>query len=539
MMPPEFDKVKSLFCPPDETSIYIAVESEGNWSQNKVSREKFENLKFSEFFGKEDVYWTLNPFSKEAKSNSMNQVTHIRRFYLDFDCGNHDLPIDEVESIALTRLQTWNFPRPSFKILSGRGFWFVWDIEDAPADFSVRHRFCVTSKAFVELFKDLGADPHCTNPNRFCRLPGSVNSKNGETVRVEFFKRSKPKTFASFCYLIESASAVSSKSILQEAMEFEGHVKRALAIDAKSYKSSFISSSGEENLELVGEEEFGQIVTPRFEKARGLAIQNMIISHIKSLKPEDQIGKGNRQNFMFHMANALSLQGVSFNDSWSSLKRDILSRMTSTSADKAEWKRTVKSAFRYRARNKNSPHRGYAFSVEAVADYLGISQNLAQLSVKKYLLSAESRRKWSEYLRYKEQQRRIRKNMEVRNLAIYAAVRAVSPFTGKPVMTQKQVGDLFNLSEARVSGIMHEVGRSNKVHKSPSELVGDFLHYVQAFFWKDKVKIFSELASFYQMKDWFWPALPNKLKAILDLDWGILFWAGLVDLKGDVVAPLR
>ncbi|MDR3364810.1 MAG: hypothetical protein LBS91_07705 [Clostridiales Family XIII bacterium] len=74
-------------------------------------------------------------------------------------------------------------PRPTFTIDSGRGLYLIWRFA-ADEDRNALSRYQKTLSHFCDVLKDLGADSKAAEPSRVLRIPFTVNSKTGKTVRI-------------------------------------------------------------------------------------------------------------------------------------------------------------------------------------------------------------------------------------------------------------------------------------------------------------------------------------------------------------------
>jgi hypothetical protein len=103
---------------------------------------------------------------------------------MDIDCYNlgYD-PHWVAEKINLEVFQE-TVPIPNFIIFSGRGLVCVWLIEPVPG--KVLPLWKALQNHFYKELEYVGADKKSIDPSRVFRIAGSINSKNGNRVEVEY-----------------------------------------------------------------------------------------------------------------------------------------------------------------------------------------------------------------------------------------------------------------------------------------------------------------------------------------------------------------
>lgn len=121
--------------------------------------------------GQHDTYITVNEFDGWRL---VRLLRSLRAVYVDLD-GVTDL------DAALDVLHEARMPAPSFAVFSGRGLHLYWLLQPLPPKaLPVWQRVIDTLN---EALLPLGADPKARDCARVLRLVGTVNSKNGATVR--------------------------------------------------------------------------------------------------------------------------------------------------------------------------------------------------------------------------------------------------------------------------------------------------------------------------------------------------------------------
>lgn len=156
--------------------------------------------------GQPDRYITPNEF------HAWRLVRHLkslRACYVDVDLKNGQ---DSQVVLALI-LSELSIPKPSAVVLSGRGLHLYWFIEPVPSQaLPVWQR---VQDTLIELLKPYGGDPAARDCARVLRLVGSVNSKNGETVRGVVYDPS-PYTFRHLCDEVLGERAARPSAIVRD-----------------------------------------------------------------------------------------------------------------------------------------------------------------------------------------------------------------------------------------------------------------------------------------------------------------------------------
>lgn len=160
--------------------ITVARKEGKKWIQKHYKPDKLA-LKLSEWLG-EDVYFSQNTFYKPYRK--IENIRQLRAMYVDLDfyilnydgnwvLGNIDLMVDD-----------GIIPNPNMVIHSGRGVVCVWLIEPAP--YKALPLWQVLQEYFLKELEKYGADGKAIDAARVFRLAGSVNSKSGEVVKVDY-----------------------------------------------------------------------------------------------------------------------------------------------------------------------------------------------------------------------------------------------------------------------------------------------------------------------------------------------------------------
>ena len=130
----------------------------------------------------EDVYYSQNTFYKPQRR--IDNIRQLRSLYVDLDVYNKGLKPEWVLGKLELEYFGQTIPDPNMVIFSGRGLVLIWNIDPIP--YMVMPLWRAVENHFMELLQDLGADPKATDPTRVFRLAGTINSKNGNMVEVEY-----------------------------------------------------------------------------------------------------------------------------------------------------------------------------------------------------------------------------------------------------------------------------------------------------------------------------------------------------------------
>ena len=142
---------------------------------NGLFREKFE--------GNSDTFVSMNSFCINKR-----EVSYIKRLnacYVDIDCYKLGLSKEAVIFQLEEDYFGSKIPVPTFIIDSGNGLYLIWKLRNE--DKNALPRWRRVQNYLCETLKSLGADSACTDAARVLRVPFTVNTKNGEKVRIVEF----------------------------------------------------------------------------------------------------------------------------------------------------------------------------------------------------------------------------------------------------------------------------------------------------------------------------------------------------------------
>lgn len=131
-----------------------------------------------------DMYMSVNPmtFIDNTICRDKAHVGRLMFCYADIDCYKLGMSKAQVLGVLYEDYFNSSIPFPSYIIDSGRGLYLFWRVNEHVKAYP---RWKKVQKYFHETLKELGSDPAVTTDSaRVFRIIGSVNSKNGETVKV-------------------------------------------------------------------------------------------------------------------------------------------------------------------------------------------------------------------------------------------------------------------------------------------------------------------------------------------------------------------
>lgn len=180
-----------------------------NKAKNKYNRKRSSKVKKSknvlkrynvpleeintleEFIGKKDKYLTPNTILSVGGHKAVN-VKKLNAAFVDLDYYHSNMEVDgkkicelnSEEVYSLIKNNYKNFYEPSFVIDSGRGLYMFWLLEETFATNKSRQYWTKLQRILNKYFCDFGADARVCDCSRVLRIPGSINSKTGKTVRI-------------------------------------------------------------------------------------------------------------------------------------------------------------------------------------------------------------------------------------------------------------------------------------------------------------------------------------------------------------------
>jgi len=141
----------------------------------------------------EDSYYTVNAFYDQGKktSRTIDNLRYLTLCFADLDCYQVGLKAWETIGKVGQMSEDGKLPPISALVKSGRGVWVFWMLKDKDdpdlpqrAFKDKREEWARIQAAIHGRLKHLGAE--AKDGARYTRIPGSVNSKNGEQVSYLF-----------------------------------------------------------------------------------------------------------------------------------------------------------------------------------------------------------------------------------------------------------------------------------------------------------------------------------------------------------------
>lgn len=161
---------------------YIAVaKREGNkFKQYHYQAEELAE-KLKEWIG-EDVYFSQNSFYKPSRS--IENIRQLRSLYIDVDFYILNYDYNWVVANIELLVVDGEIPSPNLIINSGRGVVCVWLIDPVPSQ--ALPLWQAVQRNFFSKLEKFGGDARAIDAARVFRMAGSINSKNGEYVSVDY-----------------------------------------------------------------------------------------------------------------------------------------------------------------------------------------------------------------------------------------------------------------------------------------------------------------------------------------------------------------
>ena len=160
--------------------ITLAKKQKGKFIQYHYRPEQLAE-QLSDYMG-EDIYYSQNTFYKPQRR--IENIRQLRSLYVDIDCHALGYKPDWVMGKLELEYFKQSIPEPNLVIYSGRGLVLVWLIEPVP--YKALPLWNAVQNHFLEQLKDVGGDPKAIDAARVFRLAGTINSKNGAMVQVEY-----------------------------------------------------------------------------------------------------------------------------------------------------------------------------------------------------------------------------------------------------------------------------------------------------------------------------------------------------------------
>ena len=231
----------------------------GRWRQTSLPQEKMTDY-LDKIKKPTDWYITPNEF---RKSRSIAELSSLRACWVDIDDTSN---LDEVKK----RLDS--LPPPSLINFSGRGFHVYWLFES-----QMKYELSLWNMMQKKLMETAGGDPNAIDAARVLRLVGTINSKTSEQCRMV----GGDLHYYDFDEL--------AHELLPDRQDKEAEV-HTIAIERINRKKP---STFHRRIGALGQ---ARLWEGRFKDLRSLALHRW----------ENDIGKGNRDMWLFIASNAIS-----------------------------------------------------------------------------------------------------------------------------------------------------------------------------------------------------------------------------------------
>lgn len=130
----------------------------------------------------ENVYFSQNTFFKPQRR--IDNIRELRSLYVDLDVYTKGMDPEWVLGKLELEYFGQTIPDPNMVIFSGRGLVLNWTIEPIP--YMAMPLWKAVEDHFIKTLSELGSDSKASDPTRIFRVAGTINSKNGAMVEVEY-----------------------------------------------------------------------------------------------------------------------------------------------------------------------------------------------------------------------------------------------------------------------------------------------------------------------------------------------------------------
>ena len=181
--------------PLEEAKRHILFQHNPSTSDGYITLAKKENGHFRQYHYKPDnlaehltewlgydVYYSQNTFYRCQRR--IENIRQLKSLYVDLDIYNKNLSIDWVLGKLELEYYRQSIPEPNAIIHSGRGLVLIWLIEPIP--YKGLSLWQAVQNYLIHQLEEFSSDPKSSDAARVFRLAGSVNSKNGAPVHVEY-----------------------------------------------------------------------------------------------------------------------------------------------------------------------------------------------------------------------------------------------------------------------------------------------------------------------------------------------------------------
>lgn len=179
----------------EEAKRHILFQHNPKTSDGYITLAKKENGYFRQYHYKPnnlaehltewlgyDVYYSQNTFYRCQRR--IENIRQLKSLYVDLDIYNKNLSVEWVLGKLELEYYRQVIPEPNAIIHSGRGLVLIWLIEPIP--YMGLSLWQAVQNFLIKQLEEFSSDPKASDAARVFRLAGSVNSKNGANVHVEY-----------------------------------------------------------------------------------------------------------------------------------------------------------------------------------------------------------------------------------------------------------------------------------------------------------------------------------------------------------------
>lgn len=130
----------------------------------------------------EDVFFSQNTFYRKARR--IETIRQLRSLYVDLDFYIFNYDPEWILGKLEYEFYRQSIPEPNLIIFSGQGAVLIWMIDPVP--YKALPLWQAVQNYLINQLKPLGGDPKASDAARVFRLAGSVSSKNGNEVHVQY-----------------------------------------------------------------------------------------------------------------------------------------------------------------------------------------------------------------------------------------------------------------------------------------------------------------------------------------------------------------
>lgn len=166
-------------------SGYVVISQDykrnNKWDDQYIFAKRVTRESLDKYAGsKIDTYMGIH-LVRSNKKRGNDEVAHICAAFIDIDGYKNGLTPKEAWTIIKRDYIDKVIPHPSLAVESGQGLQLFWLLSEHP---NAMPRWNRVERYLFEIFEPLGADQNATDPARLCRLPYTINTKNGKMEKI-------------------------------------------------------------------------------------------------------------------------------------------------------------------------------------------------------------------------------------------------------------------------------------------------------------------------------------------------------------------